>query len=468
MIKSLNDNKDYKLLTLENSLEIILIKDKNSLQNFIFLSFLIGYFNENNNEKGFVEIFEEIIIKKIHEKINKEKIKIKSKISEEKINFYFEFYNNELLNEILLILSNVLNNEKILEIIKNIKNEEIENLYKNILVKRRFNFNYVCYKFFNNENNIYFKDMNLLKEYFINFINNNFSSKNIKIVIYNNKDFNENENLIKKTNFNKILNINTIFNNKINIFENENNFLILNSFLSTEKINLKIMIKITNKKISNENLPQFCKYFLYLLKGKKPGSLFYNFYNRKLIYDLKIYSKNYLNNENFIIFKYEIRNLSNSIIRYIFSETINYFKLFLFDRHKNLETTFKDFKIVLQNKFNFMNFSNKIKFFSNLTHNLFLLENNNKKNLLNKNYFFFDFSEEIKNIIIEIINEIISLKNIKVILILPQKNFKFIFNNQKYILENFNNLKQKENLYFTKFDEKNLILLNNITFHYDK
>ncbi len=471
MIKSLNDNKDYKLLKLENSLEIILIKDKFSLQNFIYLSFLIGYFNENNNEKGFVEIFKEIIIIKIYEKINKEKIKIKSKISEEKINFYFEFYNNELLYEILIIISNVLNKEKFLEIINNFKNEEIESLYKNILVNRRFNYNYVFYKFFNNQTNNYFKDMNILKEYFIIFINNNISSKNIKIIIYNNQDFNENENLIKKTEFNKILNINPIFNinnNKINIFENENNFLILNSFFSTEKINLKIIIKISNKNISNEYFPQFCKYLLYLVKGKKPGSLFYDFYNKKLIYDLKIYSKNYLNNENYIIFKYKVRNLSNNIIRYIFSETINYFKLFLFDRSKNIETTLKDFKNILKNKFNFMNFSNKIKFFSNLTNNLFLLENNNKEKILNKNYFFFDFSDEIRLKIIEIIKEIISLKFIKVILVLPQKEFKFIFNNQKYILEYFSDLKQSENLYFTKFNENNLILLNNITFHYDK
>ena len=35
-------------------------------------------------------------------------------------------------------------------------------------------------------------------------------------------------------------------------------------------------------------------------------------------------------------------------------------------------------------------------------------------------------------------------------------------------MEYFSDLKQSENLYFTKFNENNLILLNNITFHYDK
>ena len=264
-----------------------------------------------------------------------------------------------------------------------------------------------------------------------------------------------------------------------------------------EKINLSLQISepllIISKKIDlyNNNIMKLMfdfpsltyeeqnilEYISYMIKGKKPGSFFYDIYKRKYIQDFEIYTIYNIKTPSQIIIKFKLYSIFNVyILRIVIARLINFLKILIND--KNLvEETYKNFQKFLLKKFMFKNYNNKENYYDELfdfTNNYLIINNkdnnkiynyyennNNFINIFSKKYILPEFNF---NLIENNIKNIIDLNNLLAIVELFPKNLNFI-NNE--IISELKTEGKYKNYLTAKINKNNIIKYANDTYNYD-
>ena len=168
--KPLKDNRKYKIISLSNQIECVLISDISSLKSAFSMFIQVGYLNEFEDETDFSSfIIQKLVIENIEfNNILKENCGIlKTKINEDWTFIYFEINSNVFLNSLNLLLKyfninnlnekNILKNERFIQI----KKKSIINypLFNNIQCKEK---NYV--KILLKKSKIFMKEILQVKE----------------------------------------------------------------------------------------------------------------------------------------------------------------------------------------------------------------------------------------------------------------------------------------------------------------
>ena len=453
--KSLFDDKEYSIINhiIKNiSFPINIISDRNMKKCAMMIIAYSGYLIESSTLKyeNYIKLILDLIFEQknnFNKLFNKYNLKYKNKIFPEKTIIYLEFdylgFNpifsrfikniinfdklvaqnniNVILNELNLVNdidTNYLSYKKIY--VKNLEKNDI-NGNKNMSLSEFFQ-----YYFLKNKN----KYITILSPY------SNEKCKDILINIFDRLKFEINNNIIKR--YDKYI------PSKIN-------------FLSFEEPNILIIRKI---EIENNNLmtlkfffpnlnyesQNILDYIVYMINGKRIGSLYYWLFKNNFITDLKAKSIYTYNIPPQIIIKMKlVSSFSQFGLKIIISKLINFLRKLKADIN-NIRATYDNYQKMLLFNFN-NNYDNnysiknnkEINYYSYLfefTNNFILLtnkqdnENSSDKylNLLvNKNL----LPEYNQDLINNIIDDIISLKNLMIIMELDSKLYKNITNSIK-------------------------------------
>ena len=162
ILKPLKDNRKYKIISLSNEIECVLISDLSSLKNAFSMFIQVGYLNEFEDETDFSYfIIQKLIIENIEfNNILKENCGIlKTKINEDWTFIYFESNSNAFLNALNSLINyfninnlnekNILKNERFIQI----KKKSLINypLFNNIQCKEKK----ICENFIEKIQNFY-------------------------------------------------------------------------------------------------------------------------------------------------------------------------------------------------------------------------------------------------------------------------------------------------------------------------
>ena len=458
----LTDNNKYSTIKINNiPFPINIINDSNSKRCAIMIFINVGYFIESQNIKydNYIKIFLEIIFErnnKFNELFSKYNLKYYNKIDIEKTVIYFEFdyfgfeeivyyFIKTIINIDNLLIQNDPN--KLINIIS-IANDTDCNyiLYKrfieNILIKinndnKKINENnnnelkieeFFQYYFLKNEN-IY---ITILSPYKINIC------KKILNTISDNLKYEIKRNLIKR--YEKYKG-NEDLNAKIFTFNDIG--LLMSSKIDISNNNiLKLIFFFPKLKFEEQNI---LEYLVYMLKGKRPGSLYYDLYKRKYISDLNVYSVYNINIPSQLIIKIKLFfNFSfyNFSLNMIIAKLINYLRKLKSDKNL-IKITYENYQKILLQNFIFKNNNYNTNYYNelfNITNNSIILQNkyqnnnNNYINLLSNKYILPYYND---NIIEEIINQIMSLNNFFIIVEMFPRSFNtFILNNKSFKMNN--------------------------------
>ena len=452
---SLNDKNTYKLLTLPNELEVLLIYDEETQISGASLAVNTGSFNDLT--EGLAHLTEHVLFIG-NEKYNKTLFqdtvtkysgKYNAYTSKDKTVYFFEV-NNLGFNETFSIWSAMFDkpnfDENYIEKETNAVNSEFEkNVNDNIwlsdfLFKQNGNLNNP-YSRFDCGNLETFKNKKLKNE-ILSFFNTFYVGNNMKLVLYSNKKINEMEEMVK-SNFNidykqrkKELNLfnNNLNNVKLPVYE-DYNFKKIIYFEPSNDINFLNFYFIIQNSLYNKYEIHPEHFLFYNLLNENENSLINLLKKENLI--VNINSNVY---ENFLYFsviniKFELneKGLENyeKIIEYFF-EYINLIK------NKGInEDIYNDIKKINNNKLNFKIKESISEICNDLSVNMFRFK---KENLLNGNYLHKIFDKKIINDFFDYISPL------KVSIILGSK--KNVLNDSKII----------------KYKSKNILPFYNKTF----
>ena len=437
---SLNDKNTYKLLTLPNELEVLLIYDEETQISGASLAVNTGSFNDLT--EGLAHLTEHVLFIG-NEKYNKTLFqdtvtkysgKYNAYTSKDKTVYFFEV-NNLGFKETFSIWSAMFDkpnfDENYIEKETNAVNSEFEkNVNDNIwlsdfLFKQNGNLNNP-YSRFDCGNLETFKNKKLKNE-ILSFFNTFYVGNNMKLVLYSNKKINEMEEIVKN-NFNidykqrkKELNLfnNNLNNVKLPVYE-DYNFKKIIYFEPSNDINFLNFYFIIQNSLYNKYEIHPEHFLFYNLLNENENSLINLLKKENLI--VNIHSNVY---ENFLYFsviniKFELneKGLENydKIIEYFF-EYINLIK------NKGInEDIYNDIKKINNNKLNFKIKESISEICNDLSVNMFRFK---KENLLNGNYLHKIFDKKIINNFFDYISPL------KVSIILGSK--KNVLNDSKII-----------------------------------
>jgi len=457
----LTDNNKYSSIKVKNlPFPINFINDSNSKRCAIMIFINVGYFQESENIKydNYIKLILEIIFErnnKFNELFSKYNLNYYYKIDIEKTVIYFEFNNigfeiiitcfiKTIINIDNLLIQN--NPNKLLDIISIANNTDssyilyktfIENFIKNNLNSNNDTKN-------TNANNNNKKELNIEEFFQYYFLKN----ENIHITIFTPYKLKQCKDILNTISENLKYEIkNKIIkryekykgNSELNreLFSFNESYLLISSKLDISNNNiLKLTFFFPNLKYEKQNI---LEYFVYMLKGKKPGSLYYDLNRRRYIVDLNVYSIYNINIPSQLVIDIKLFNyfpLFNLTL--IIAKLINYLRKLKTDKNL-IKATYENFQKLLFQKFIFKNnnSNNTDNFYNdlfNITNNFIILQNNYKNknnnyiNLLSNKYIlpFYNY-----NILEEIINEIMSLNNLFVTIELFPKTFSpFILNSK--------------------------------------
>ena len=190
----------------------------------------------------------------------------------------------------------------------------------------------------------------------------------------------------------------------------------------------------------DKNNKNILEYIIYMINGKRIGSLYYYLFKNRFIYDLYSYTVYNINMPPQIVIKIKLNsNFSQYYLKLILSKLINFLRKLKSDINL-IKITYENYKKILLNNFNNninnTNINNNMNYYSFLyefTHNFIFLKNNNNNEsniniysniLLNK----FILPEFNHNLISNILDNIISLKNLIITLELHPKLYSILSN----------------------------------------
>ena len=398
IIKPLKDNRQYKIISLSNKIDCVIISDENSLKSAFSMIINIGYLNEKEDETDFSFFIIEKLIKENDELNNilKENSgKLNYKINEDWTFIFFEINSNYFI-QALNIFGNYFN-------VNNLNNKRILENEKFILIRKKEIINYPLFKKIQCRKKI--KCENFIEK-IQNFFLSNYTSDKIKI------------SLITKENFSQIEQIlNPLFSNfkfcsnkhSKTINNNINKVLSLQSLKFSKKSLFNIVFYI-NSEIS---FNPFLEYLIYMFQGSRPGNLEYDFRWRKYIEKMYIYNYYSFNKGHELTLS---MLLSDFDFEPLIIKTLNYIQSI--QKKSKIEETYNDLKYVYENKFKFLNIDKYEQFLYDITFNLF---DEKDKNLIFKQYFFPEFNNDVKEKILDLFNNLIN--NMMVIYYNPKNTF---------------------------------------------
>ena len=488
------DNRIYSSIKIKNiSFPFNIISDKTIKRCAIIIFINIGFFQESQNIKydNYIKLFLEIIFErknKFNELFSKYDLKYYNKIEIEKTIIYFEFDYIGFKIIFNSFIKTIINIDNLL--IKNEQNKIIDD----ISLANNTSCSYIIYKKFienilinnfnkNNDKKINHKELNKEEFFHYYFLKN----ENLNITILSPYSINKIE-IILNDIFDKLRY--EIKNKLIKRYEKYKEKSILNSklfnftepsLLLSSKINLsnnnilKIKFLFPFLKFDNQNI---LEYFAYMLRGKKPGSFYYDLYKRKYVNDMNVYSVYNINTPCQLVIKfrfYYFFPIFNLTI--ILAKLINFLRKLKSERNL-IKATYKNFQKLIFQKFVFEN-NNKNGIYEDLynyTYNSILLKkkyenkNINNINILINKYNVPSFNI---NLIEQIINEIMLLNNLFIIIELFPKTFNpFIINPRNLQMNNIilnHNIEineYKTNI-IAKINKEEIIKYSNTTQIYD-
>ena len=497
--QTLMNEKKYNKIKIKNiPFPFNVISDKNMKSCSIIIFINIGYFHESQNTKyeNYIKIILEIIFErknKFNELFLKYNLKYNYNIDIEKTVVYFEFEYSGFELIITNFIKTIINIDNLL--IKNSQNE----MYKNISLANSTDSDYVIYKKFietillnnclNNKNEIFNnrKELNLEEFFHYYFLKN--ENINITVLlpysvekcdtILNNIFYN-----LKYEIKNKVIRRYEKYKEKTIINSSYFNFnepsLLISSVIDLSKNNI-LKLKFLFPFLTYEN-QTILEYFIYMLKGKKPGSLYHDLFQRQFISDLNIYINYNISTPTELIIQYKLYNIfPMHNLTIIISKTINF--LNKLKNEKNLITiTYNNFEKLLHQKYIFKKYdkdNNYINFYDelyNITYNSIILNNQNKKkdnSIIDIFSYKYNLPTLNIDLIEQIINEISSLNNLFIIFELFPKSFtpfirsvNFLKMNM-YLLKNTIQINEYNTYILAKMNKEEILKYANTTRNMD-
>ena len=454
--KSHLDTKNYSKfenITKNISFPINIINDQKIKKCFIFIAINSGYNIESFNSKyeNYIKIIFELLFKSkndFNKLFSKYNLKYENKIYPEKIIIYLEFdylgFNPIFSNFIktliffdkLIVQNNLDGISNSINLTNNIDTEYL--IYKKLLQKNLENNNngeketeknlleFFQYYFLKNKD----KYITILSPYSIE------KCKDIIIKIFDKYQQDFKNNIFKSYNKYKPLNI------KFLSFDDPS-ILLLNKIDITKNNILKLIYFFPSLKSNTENI---LDYIVYMINGKRIGSIHYYLFKNKFIKDLNAYTNYSFNMPPQIIIEFKLENnfFGCYNLKLVISKLINFLRKLKSDINL-IKITYENYKKMLLHNFNYnyykkFNYSeNKYySFLSEFTHNFISLKNNSNNenninvysNLLLNRYLLPEYN---LTLITNIINDIMVLKNLLIIIeIFPNSRGTNLLQNIKY------------------------------------
>ena len=141
IIKPLKDNRQYKIISLSNKIDCVIISDENSLKSAFSMIINIGYLNEKEDETDFSFFIIEKLIKdndELNNILKENSGKLNYKINEDWTFIFFEINSNYFI-QALNIFGNYFN-------VNNLNNKRILENEKFILIRKKEIINYPLFK----------------------------------------------------------------------------------------------------------------------------------------------------------------------------------------------------------------------------------------------------------------------------------------------------------------------------------
>ena len=181
IIKPLKDNRQYKIISLSNKIDCVIISDENSLKSAFSMIINIGYLNEKEDETDFSFFIIEKLIKEnveLNNILKENSGKLNYKINEDWTFIFFEINSNYFI-QALNIFGNYFN-------VNNLNNKRILENEKFILIRKKEIINYPLFKKIQCRKKI--KCENFIEK-LQNFFLSNYTSDKIKISLITKENF---------------------------------------------------------------------------------------------------------------------------------------------------------------------------------------------------------------------------------------------------------------------------------------
>ena len=454
--KSLLDNKNYAKIEqiMKNiSFPINIINDPNITKCAIMIIINSGYMIESLTLKyeNYIKLILELIFEQknnFNKLFRKYNLKYEYKIYPQKTIIYLEFDYKGLNPIFHRFIKTIINFDELL-----IQNN-IDEILNSINIANNIDSNYLSYKKLlvkhleQNEINDN-KNFNISEffQYFILKNNNKYITilspyptekcKNIIINIFEKLKFDIKNNIIKLyEKYNPSI---------IKYLSSDETTVLITRKLDIEKNNV-ITLKFYFPELSYET-KNILHYIVYMINGKRIGSLYYCLFKNNFIKDLKAYCNFDYNMPPQIIIKIKVYNsFSQFGMKIVLSKLINFFRKLKYNNNI-IKATYENYQKMLLHNFNINNNNyntedNKdLKYYSYLYEftNNFIFLKEHKKNEINENRYInlllkkFLLPEYNLSLINSIIDEIMSLKNLKILMDLNPKFFSnFTYNMNRY------------------------------------
>ena len=493
MYKSLLDTKNYsKFDNINNNISfpINVISDKKLKKCFILIVINSGYNIESMNLKheNYIKIIFELLFKRkndFNKLFSKYNLKYENKIYSTKIIIYLEFdylgfnpiFSNFIKNLIffdkLIVQNNITEILNSINLTNNIDTDYL--IYKKLLQKHLENCNeekekeknlldFFQYYFLKNKE----KYMTILSPY------SNEICKNIITNIFDKYSQDLKNNIFKTY---EIYNPSNI---KFLSF-NEPSILLINKIDIIKNNILKLIFFFPSLKEDTENI---LDYIVYMINGKRIGSIYYYLFKNKIIKDLHAYTNYSYDMPPSIVINIKIE--ANFFVAYgvktVISKIINFLRKLRSDVNL-IKITYENYRKILLHNFNYNYYKilrdTKNEYFTFLyefTNNFISLEKNSNNennknkfsNLLLKRYLLPEFNQ---TLITDIINDIMSLKNLLITIELFPNLLTNNLQNLRFSTAIMNNIKVESNDYNTyshaTLDKINIINYAFTTQNYD-
>ena len=491
--KSLLDTKNYsKFDNINNNISfpINVISDKKLKKCFILIVINSGYNIESMNLKheNYIKIIFELLFKRkndFNKLFSKYNLKYENKIYSTKIIIYLEFdylgfnpiFSNFIKNLIffdkLIVQNNITEILNSINLTNNIDTDYL--IYKKLLQKHLENCNeekekeknlldFFQYYFLKNKE----KYMTILSPY------SNEICKNIITNIFDKYSQDLKNNIFKTY---EIYNPSNI---KFLSFD-EPSILLINKIDIIKNNILKLIFFFPSLKEDTENI---LDYIVYMINGKRIGSIYYYLFKNKIIKDLHAYTNYSYDMPPSIVINIKIE--ANFFVAYgvktVISKIINFLRKLRSDVNL-IKITYENYRKILLHNFNYNYYKilrdTKNEYFTFLyefTNNFISLEKNSNNennknkfsNLLLNRYLLPEFNQ---TLITNIINDIMSLKNLLITIELFPNSLTNNLQNLRFSTTIMNNINIESNDYNTyshaTLDKINIINYAFTTQNYD-
>ena len=472
------DNKIYSKLEYTNkniSFPINIISNPKIKKCAILIIINSGYIIEILNTKfeNYIKLILELFFKcknDFNQLFSRYNLKYENKIYSEKTVIYMEFdylgfnpifskfVKNIIYFDRLVVQNNINDILKNLNIVNNI---DTDYLYNKYFIKKHFEISE------SSEKN---KEMSLNEFFQYYFLKNRekyitilspYSEEKSKDII--SKIFDKNKNDFKN-NLLKIYDKYTPLIPKFCPFI-EPDILLIRKLDIEKNNNLKLKFFFPELSYKSQNI---LEYISYMINGKRPGSIFYHLNRNRHILDLYSYTIYNINMPPQLIISMRVNlNFSQYILKLILSKFINFLRKLLRESN-NIKITYENYQKMLLHNFNYSNNNNKNYYFYlyEFTNNFIELKKINNDNNSDNQWKYATYMNLLLNryllpeynfpLVKNIIDDIMSLKNLIIIMELHPK----LFSNFSINIKGFNNIISNKNIVSNDYNTYYYLNLN--------